>query len=183
MNSAEIFRELRNVLATMQEPGHLNAEHIDAVIEVGAEAAGINFMFEAPAGGANDAGVYRALDLISQARKIAILEKVQQFALEAHIKVTDFVEKECSKMGPLHAAGTRDMRSGKCAFFVAEKFAFEEAARDGRTIHFDEFAACKGGIGMEPTGQNFLTSAALAHEQYRNIGPANLEGALADLVH
>src|SRR5262245_27134837 len=158
-----MFRKLRNVITTMREPGHLDLQNVDSIEEIGAEAAGINLILKTPAGGTHDARVHHAFALIAEAREVSVLKKVEKFALQRGIQFGNFVQEKSALVGALRATRLGSMRSGKGALFVAKKFAFQQAAGNGRAIHFHKLPGGKSRVGMEPAGQYLFSGPALTY--------------------
>src|SRR6201987_1020655 len=129
---AEVLGKLRNVLAAMREPRHLDLQNVDSIEKIGAEAAGGNFIIKTPAGGTHDARVHHAFALVAEAREVSVLKKVEKLALQSGVQVSNFVQEKSALVGTLHATRLCRMCSGKGALFVAEKLALQQAAGDGR---------------------------------------------------
>src|SRR5207237_7400296 len=98
--------------------------------------------------------------LVTDARKTAVLQELQKFALRRHVQVGDSVEKQRAVVRKLHAAGFCCMGSGKSALFEAEEFAFQQSPGNRRTIDLDELSTCNRRMLVNTTG-NKLSGASL----------------------
>ena len=68
--------------------------------------------------------------------------------------------------------------AGERAFFVSEKFAFEQGFRDGGAIDFDERAGGARAPGVNDIGHHFLAHAAFAGDENAAFGSGD-EGNIA----
>ncbi len=81
----------------------------------------------------------------AQAFEFLFLQNAQEFGLQLHGQVADFIEEKRAAVGKFEAADFLIDRSGKSAALVAEKFGFEQAAGDGGAIYFHKGALARAG--------------------------------------
>ena len=74
----------------------------------------------------------------AQPFKFLVLQRAQQFWLNFQSDITDFIQEQCPFVGEFQSSDFLADRSGKCAFFMAEAFTFQQSCRNGSTVHFDE---------------------------------------------
>jgi hypothetical protein len=108
------------------------------VIEILTEFAILDKCFQILMSRADDAHIYRNLIPSANALNDAFLEEAQEFRLEGMRQVADFIEHQGATASSFDLAWRGLCGSGKSAFFVAEKLAFEEVFRNGSAVYRDE---------------------------------------------
>ena len=97
----------------------------------------------------------------------ALLGHAQQLGLQAAGDMSrNFIQEDRAAVGHLEAADALRHRAGEGAFFVAEKFAFEQVLRDGGAIDLDQRARGARAPGVDDVGQHFLADAAFAGDEH-----------------
>src|SRR4029079_19256554 len=126
------------VVAALAQRRHRDRHHLQAEVEVLAEAALANGAVEALIGRRDDARV--RLDHLgaADAAELTLLEHAQELHLELDRHVADLVQEEGAAGGGLEAAGAALGRAGERAALVAEELALEQVARDGGAVERDE---------------------------------------------
>ena len=106
---AELFqeppRQQLDVAGALAQRRDQQGDHIDAVIEVGAEIAARHRLFEVAVGGADDAHVNFQGLRAADALELAFLQHAQQLGLERGGDFADFVQKQRAAVGEFEAAG------------------------------------------------------------------------------
>ena len=74
-------------------------------------------------------------------------------------------------------------RAGKCAFFISEKFGFQQPVRDCRAVDFNILLRAALARIVKRLGDKLLARAALAGNDNRCIHVLELRDHRADLVH
>ena len=96
-------------------------------------------------GGHDDADVHVDGLRAADAFEAALFQDAQEFGLNGHGQLADFVEKKCAVVGEIHFADFAGARAGEGAALVAEEFVFDQAFGDGGAIEGDEgFVAAWG---------------------------------------
>ena len=114
------------------------ADDVEAVEEVLAEAAGADGVFEVGVGGGDDADVDGQRAGLAERRDFARLEEAEQLRLEVEAELADFVEEEGAVAGGADQAELVAVGAGEGAAAVAEQLAFEQVAGDGGAVERDE---------------------------------------------
>ena len=76
----------------------------------------------------------------------------------------------------------RKQVAGEGAFFVSEEFAFHEVFRQSRAVELDERAVFSGRIFVQGAGDQFLTGAVFALNEYGGIGLCHAPDELPQLL-
>ncbi len=82
----------------------------------------------------------------------------------------DFVEKQSAAMRQFEAADTVADRAGERAFDMAEEFALEQFARNGRAVHADQRTVAASARLVNGARYQFLARAGFAADQDRRVG-------------
>ena len=115
-----------------------DADHVDAIEEIGAKAAGFDFLLELAVRRADHARIHALFLVVADAREVAILQHVQQLGLQAGIELGDFVHEKRAALRRLHAAGLSGVRARESALLKTEKLALDKRAGDRRAIHLSQ---------------------------------------------
>ena len=159
-----------HVFDAFAQRGNVKGNHIQAVEQIFAEIAALDFFFEILVGGGDNADVHFNGFGGADGFKALLIQRAQQFGLGLERHVADFVEKERATIGLLQLADFVVERAGEAAFAVAEQFAFDQLFGDGGAVHFDKgFVSTRAG-GVDSVGDQFLPSAAFAEDQHAAIG-------------
>ena len=67
-------------------------------------------------------------------------------------------------MGQIKASFFSAIRSGKGAFFMAEKLGFQQGFGDGRTVNLNERAVFSGTVVMDGTGNEFFAGTGFTRD-------------------
>src|ERR1700675_1054429 len=179
----EITDQLRNVGSALSQRWHVKIDDVDAVEQIGAEGAVGDFFFELAVSGTDHADFDFLVFLGANAAELAVLQKLQEFGLQGHIELGDFIEKQGAAVGHFDAAGLGAVGAGKGSFFIAEEFAFEQRSGNCRAIYFDPWTGFPRRGAMDHARDDVLASAALSVNKYGYIGASNLSQALTERSH
>jgi len=95
----EMLEQQRNVLAPLAQGRQLDHDHVEAVVQILAEAALVRALAQVVLGGRHDAGIYRNQLIAAQALQAALLKYAQQLDLRLHRHTLDLVEEERAAAG------------------------------------------------------------------------------------
>ena len=121
-----------NVFAALAQRRKLQRNDAQAVVEVLAEAAFGDFLFEVLVGGGDDADVHVAFFGAADGADFAFLEDAVELDLHGQGHVADFVHEEGAAVGGAEQALAIFVGAGEGAFHVAEEFGFEKGFRETR---------------------------------------------------
>ena len=161
----------------------LDLKNIQAVEEVRAEAAFFDELLELLVGGGDAAEVHLDGMRAADAGDFPFLENAQQIGLRFQADVADFIEKDRAAFGNFEASLLAVLRAGERAFFMAEKFAFQQRFRQSAAMdHHERIVVARAG-GVNRAGAKFLAGAAFAGDQHRGVGGANGLNGFKDADH
>ncbi len=183
IDAKEMVDEKWEVAVALAERGDGDGNDVDAEVEIFAEAALADGVFEVFVGGSDEAEIDLAGGAAAEALHGAFLEDAQEFALQVGIESGYFVEKERAVVGRFDHTGLGGIRAGEGALFVAEEFGLHQGLGEGGTVEADErmvraIAALDDGLGNE-----FLADAAFAAKDDGGAGAGDGFHGLIDLLH
>ena len=161
----EVVEEEGEVVEALAEGGRFEADDVEAVEEVFAEGAAIDFDVEVAVCGGDDAEVDGSVVGFADASECAFLECAEEFGLVGEGELADLVEEECAVVGELEESGVGLVGAGEGAFGVAEDFGFEEWFGDRGAVDGDEAGVVAVAGLVEGAGDELFAGAALADDQ------------------
>ncbi len=185
----EVGGQGRDIRPALAQGRGVERHHVEAVIEIFAEAAGLGLRGEVAVGGGDDAGV--KLDGLAAAEplKLALLQDAEELGLELWGEFADFVQEHSAAGGEFELAGLAVHSAREGAFLVAEEFAFEETFAEDGAVEGKKGPVGTAAGAMDRLGDDLLAGAAFAEEEdggFRGGGAlgeaedAKPVGALAD---
>ena len=179
----EVVGEDRDLLGALPERRHHDLDHVQTVVEVLAEAAAGHRLLEVLVGGREDAHVDLHGGPPPHPGELAVLEDVEELALQGRVKIADLVEEDGPAIRRLELADLELMRTGEGAALVPEELALQQLARDRRAVDLDERAALAHRLLVDRARDHVLARAGLAHDEHRDVDAGGLLDDLAHLTH
>ena len=140
-------------------------DDVEAEAQVGAEAAGSDFLVEPAVGGRDDARVDAARHVLADPADFAFLQHAQQLGLRARRELADLVEKQRAAVRFLEQAGALAHRAGERAARVAEELRFEQVVGERGAVDRAEPAVAPRPETMDRARDELLAAAALPFDQ------------------
>ncbi len=159
------------------------AQHAEAVVEVGAETAIADSGFEIMVRGRDDAHVDAHGVVPAEALVGAFLQEAQQRGLALHRQIADLVQEQGAAMGHLDAAELAAGRAGEGAALVAEQFGLDQRMRDGAAVDRDEGHGGASRLAMQRLRGELLAGAGLAGDEHRRLGHRRLAQRAREHAH
>ena len=154
----------------------------DAEIQIFAKEFFFGEFLQIAIGGDHDADVDVDGLSAADAFETAFFEDAQEFGLDGHRQLADFVEEEGAVMSEVHFADLAGACSGERAALVAEEFVFDQAFGDGGAIQGDERLVAARGQVMDGAGEEFLAGAAFTEQQDGRRSGGDFLDLLADFA-
>ena len=104
------------------------------------------------------------------ALELLILDGAEQLGLKFERHFADLVEKQCPLIRQFEASDLLRTAPVKDPLLVPEELAFEQAAGNGRAVHFDEAALAAAAHLVNRAGHEFFSGAGFAENQNSGIG-------------
>ena len=133
-----MLHQQRDVVAPLAQRRQLDADHVQPVEQVLAEAAVLHLALQVDVGGGDDAHVDLDRLHAAEAHELAFLHHAQQLGLRLDRDVADLVEEDAALVGEVEQALLRIDRAGERALDVPEQRGFEQVGRQVARIDGDE---------------------------------------------
>ena len=180
----EMLGEQSGVAGPLGEARDSHHDFGEAVVEILAERARRDHLFEILVGGADDPRVDRDRLAAADPLDHPLLQEAQQLDLQRQRDVADLVEEQRAAMGELDLALGGLDRAGEGALLVAEQFGFEQILGDRGAVDRDEAAdAAAGSPGGRRAASNSLPVPRRAEQHHRDVGVGDPLDRARDLRH
>jgi hypothetical protein len=170
----------QDVVAALAQRVDGEREHVEAVIEVFAEAPGADFGAQQAIGGGNDAHVQGLGFAAPESLDFAFLQHAQQFRLQCQRHFRDFIQQQGSTLRLLEFARMRGMRPGERAALVTEQHGLEHVLRDGGAVHRDERLVGARAGAMDEAREYLLAGTRFSDDQHRAIAAGHASRQVDD---
>ena len=165
-------------VAPLAERRNVDVEHVQPIVEVGAELAPCHRIVQVPVGRRDHAHVGPHRARAAQAHELALLQHAQELRLRGGRHLGDFVEKQHAARRQLNLTGLGLLRAGEGAALESEQLRFEQLLRQGRAVDRDERTAAPRRAAVDEPGHDFLAGPRLALQAGRRFGGGDARGAL-----
>ena len=126
-----------DVLAALAQGGQVDRHHVEPVVQILAEPAGLDFLEEVAIGGGDDPGVDLLGVVVADPLELAFLQDAEQLDLELGRGAVDLVEEDAAGVRRLEPAGSVVDGAGERALDVAKQLAFQQAFGQGAAVDPD----------------------------------------------
>src|SRR5260370_27069883 len=156
---------------------------MQAIVKILAEPPLADRSAEVDVGGADHARIH--LDRVAAADAVdrALLQEAQQMRLLLERQIADLVEEDRAAMRGFEPPDAALAGAGEGALLMAEELGSDEAGRQRRAVDGDEGPFAIGRALMDRAGNQLLAGAALAGDQHRRVGRAELADLIIDPLH
>ena len=122
----EMPRQREDVLDALAQGLHVQREHVEAVVEVLAEASARDLGGEVAVGRGQHAHVDLERGRAADALEFLFLEHAQELGLHSGGHFSDLIQQEGSAVGQLESSGARLVRARERSALVTEELALQE---------------------------------------------------------
>ena len=161
--------EAGDVLLALAQRRHEDADDVQTIVEVLAEVAAGDLVFEHAIGRHHHPGIRPQRALAADAVVLLVLQDLEQLGLERRVHLADLVEEDGPLVGELELARLLAGRSRERAALVAEQLGFEQLARQRRAVDLHERFSAPGRALVYGASDALLAHAALAADEHRYV--------------
>ena len=179
----EVAQEGRNVLGSLAQGRHVEAQDVEAVVEVEPELALLGHGPQVAVGRRHHPAVGADRLVAADRAHLPLLQHAQQLALHHAAHVPDLVEEERPLAGHHEQTLVVLGRAREAASPVPEELALEQAVRDRRAVLGQEGLAVVDPAGVDLLGDQLLAGAALAGDQHRRVAARRPLDLPVELLH
>src|SRR5436190_19354396 len=133
-----MLNEYRDVVGALPEWRHVEGDDVEAIVQIGAEAARFDLLFEIAVGRRDESCVDRNRLRSADGDHLAVLEHAQQLDLRRWRRLADLVEKKGARGGGREQTFLVLHRAGERSLHVAEELTLEQALGEGTTVDRQE---------------------------------------------
>src|SRR5713101_7532931 len=179
--SGKVLRQFHDFPRTVAQRGHLQLDHVEAIVQIFAEAFFFDQLFEMLIGRGDYSRVH--LDCLRAADPFErpLLEEAQQLGLHHRSQVAYLVEQNRATLSRLEPSRFILDRTGKRTAHVSEEFAFEQMLAERRARDLDEWSLLARAQAMYVRGEHALAGATLAGNQRGRVAVGDLPSRLRQL--
>ena len=134
----EMRDQQRDVFAPIVERRQLDVDDVQSVVKIFAEATFAHELLQIAVRRRDDAHVDLHCFGAADRAHLVLLQHAQQFDLQPHRHVADFVQHQGAALGRLEQAAVAASCAGESAFLVAEQFGLEQVLRHGAAVDRDK---------------------------------------------
>ena len=179
----EHVRQNGDVAGPLPQGRESDADHGDAVEQIGPEAAGRHRLRQIPRGRADDPHVQGAKPFISYPAHFAVLQHGQQLRLLRWRKFPDFVQKEGAAIRNLEEPAPALHGAGEGAPAMTEEFALEQALRDAGAVDGNQRGAPARAVRVDEPRGKALARPGLSCDEYRSVHIRRARDQVSDTLH
>ena len=178
-----VFQQWLQVLGPIAQRRELNRETAQSIVQVGAELAFLDHLFQVAIRGRDHAHVGGDRVIAADAFELLRLQYAQHLALNERRHIADFVQEQRAARALLELADAALIGAGERAFLVAEQFAFQQRIGNRGAIDREELTRNARAMLIQCTGDQLFAGAALAANQHGHILRRNAADSLVHLLH
>ncbi|MDT4845116.1 hypothetical protein FQZ97_790940 [compost metagenome] len=178
----QLVHQQRYIFDTLAQRRHFDGEHIQAVIQIFAEAALLDHPFQVLVGRRDDSHIGALRLVATDTLEGALLQYAQQLDLHRQWHIANFIEEQGTAVGQLEAPGAAGDGAGKRALLMAEQLAFQQLGGNRATVdrHERRFAAL--GVVVQVARHHFLAGTRFPEDQHARLGIGHLLHHLAYML-
>ena len=159
--------EQGNVFEVRAERRQRDRQHVESIVEVLAEPAGLDLLFEVAVRRRDHAHVHGDVVRAADALERLLFEEAQQLRLQRRHHLADLVEKHGAAVGRLEQAPLLLACVGEGPALVPEELAFEQRVGNRRARDVHERTVRAVAAEMQHLRREVLAGAALARQEHR----------------
>ena len=116
----------QDVAGAITQRAQLQADHVQPVVQILAEMAGVDGFLQLHVGRCQHPHVNGNALARTQAHHFTFLKHPQQLDLNGHRQITDFIEEQGAAVRLFEPAGLGAEGAGESAFFMAEQLGLDQ---------------------------------------------------------
>ena len=178
-----IGEQVRDVLGARAQRGQLDANDVQAVIQVLAEQAAHHPLLQVLVARGDDAHVDADRGLAPDTVELALGEHPQQAGLQRRRHVADLVQEQRAAVGLLEAPAALRVRPGEGAALVPKQLRLEQVRRNRRGVERDEGAGGARAVLVQCAGDELLAGAGLPGDEHRDARARQASDGAKHLLH
>ncbi len=160
----------RNIFHAVAQGRDGYRKDLESVIQIATKPLFLDHPIKIAIGCGNDANIDAYRLGAPKAFKLLLLEHSKQLHLQFQRDFSHLVEEDRPAVGQFKPADLGGDRTGECAFFMSEEFAFQQPSRNRSAIDLDECSLPPIAVIVERPRDEFLPAPCFAQDQDCRIG-------------
>ena len=179
----EVLGEQGNILGAGAERRQVDADDIEAVVEILAKLLLRDRLLEVPVRRGDDADVRPDGGVAADAGELPLLQDAQELALDGERHLADLVEEEGATVALLETADALGRGPGEGTLLVSEEFALEKVLGDRGAVDRKQAFLAPLAVGVDGACDELLAATALAGHQHGGVAHGDTADHLEDRLH
>ena len=175
----EALHQQRDVAGALAQRRHDDGIGVQAVVQVGAEAALLRGLLQVDVGRDDEPDVDLAGGDVADALELALLQHAQQLRLGAGGQLGDLVEEQRAAVGPLEAARPGTAGAGERTAFDAEQLRLDQVLGNRGAVDGHERTLRARAELMDTAAEHLLADAGFPEQHHRDLAGSDLVDHLA----
>ena len=171
------------VIAALPQGGQADFNHVEAVIQVLAEALLGHGLHQIVVGGAQNAHIHLFFLHTAQRAHLALLNHPQQLGLHGQGQVANFIQKQRAPPCGGEVAFAVGGGSGVRPFAGTEKLGLDQRVRNGPAVHRHQRPLGTVAGFVDGAGHQFFAGARFTQDHHRGHAVGHFDNAFAHLAH
>ena len=176
------MHEQRDVVGALAQRRQVHREHVDAVVEVLAEAAARDELIEIAVGRGDDADVDATILIVADPAELLRLQDAQELGLQRQRQLADLVEEQRAGVRGREQTLAIARRVGERAAHVTEQLVLEQRLGDRGAVDDDERRVVARRRVVDRARDQLLAGAALAEDRDGHVGRRDHRDPVVELL-
>ena len=162
-----VFSQEKDVVSPLAQGRNIDRDHLQAVVQVVTEVAGLDLAQKDLVGRRNKAHIHVDGAHCAHPPETAGVEQGQHLGLHHRIEFAHFVQKDRAAIGRFNQSFLLADRAREGAPLVSEEFGLQQLGRDGCAVDVHEFGLGAVGLLVDHAGHQPLAGPGFAIDQDR----------------
>src|SRR5690242_5999995 len=162
----EVVDEQGDILDTLAQRRNAHREDVKPVIQVAAKFPLLHHLRQVAASGSDESSVHAYRLEAAEPLEFLLLQHAEEFGLQLKRDVSDLIQEQRAFVSQVKPSEFSSECSREGPFFVTEQFAFQQAGRDGRAVHFYKGPATPVAVLMDGSRDQFLSCSRFTEQQH-----------------
>src|SRR5688572_25134239 len=165
----EVCNHQDDILFAFSQRGENDASAVQAKIQILSKSSSLNCLLKLFIGGSNDSDIAAFWGGFAYTVILTGFEKAQKFKLDRRCEFPDFIQEKRAAFGSFNEPFFVPFRTGKCASYVTEEFAFDESFWNRSHVTTDKRFGRSRTVRMYILSHDFLASASFTGNENGDV--------------
>ena len=171
----EVIEQRRDVVLALAQRRNRDVDHVQPVIQVFTELAGLDAFGQPAVGGGDDPHVgVDAIPFVAHALDLAGFEEAEQQRLHAQRHLAHFVHEDGAAVGGFEQAALVAISVGEAAARVTEELGLEQCVGHRGAVDGEQWRVAAAAAGVDQVRHHFFAHSAGAGDEHLGVGPGRV---------